>query len=162
MKKRGQWIKGTESSHSRMSRNNANDSDVESVGRFKLNNKTSLPGVPGVAANDDHYQAMAPGKMNYAGERRMPRNNSDGKFMTARNAGARDVAGSSPLKNAASPTSEGNERGAVEAIRGVGALVDRQQRYFSKIAIDNEKLIYNRGQLEKSEVAFKKNRANVK
>lgn len=92
----------------------------------------------------------------------MPRNNSDGKFMTARTAGARDVIGSYPFKNAASPASEGNEGGAGEAIRGVGTLVDRQQRYFSKIAIDNEKLIYNKGQLEKSEQTYKKNRANVK
>lgn len=55
----------------------------------------------------------------------MPRNNSDGKFMTARTAGARDVTGSHPFKNAASPASEGDERGDGEAIRGVGTLVDR-------------------------------------
>ena len=91
----------------------------------------------------------------------MARNNSDGKFMSARNAGARDVAGSYPLKNAASPASEGDES-AVEAIRGVGTLVDRQQRYFSKIAIANEKMIYNSGQLEASEHVFKKNRDNMK
>jgi hypothetical protein len=106
-----------------MSRNNANDSDVES-GRFKLN-KTSLPGVPGIATNDDHYQVLAPSKIKYAGERRMARNNSDGKFMTARTAGTRDVTGSYPLKTAASPASEGDQGAAGEAIRGVGTLVDR-------------------------------------
>ena len=82
--------------------------------------------------------------MKYAGDRRnISRNHSDSRFMTTRNGGAKDTPGQYGRKNANSLSSDGNKSSETEAIRGVGTLVDRQQRYFSKIAIDNEKLIYN-------------------
>ena len=92
----------------------------------------------------------------------MPRNHSDGRFMTTRNASTKDAPGRYGRKDASSLSNGDNKSTETEAIPGVGTLVDRQQRYFSKIAIDNEKLIYNKGQLEKSEHAFQKSKKAIK